>query len=249
MSQQILNVAPHVYCIYTRSYLNCTYLIQTADGVILIDTGMQSDASDTKMAFKKLGIPLHALKAILLTHWHNDHSAGTSELKELTGCITYCHRNEAHYFERKQSSKIRRLADYIPEYGILVLFKGLLGDTVPRQVVIDKLVEDGEIILDRFEVILTPGHTEGHISFYDRQTKILFAGDSLAVVKQKLRLMSKYVTPDKEASKTSIIRSLTGREIEGICPGHREPLLHHIQEEIAEFILYINDLKHWPALG
>ncbi len=249
MAQQIIQVAPLIHCIYTPSYLNCTYLIQTKEGVILIDTGMQSDASDTKMAFKKLEIPLTSLKAILLTHWHNDHSAGTAELKALTGCVTYCHRNEAHYFERKQSSRIRRLADYIPEYGILVLFKGLIGDTVPRQVKIDQLVDDGDVIWDRFEVILTPGHTEGHISFYDKQSKLLFAGDSLAVVHQKLRLMSKYVTPDKDASKTSILRSLSGRDIQGICPGHREPMIHNVEEEISRFISYIHTMKDWPALG
>jgi glyoxylase-like metal-dependent hydrolase (beta-lactamase superfamily II) len=210
---------------------------------------MQSDASDTKLAFEKLQIPLSSLKAILLTHWHNDHSAGTAELKELTACQTYCHYNEAHYFERKQSSKIRRLADYIPEYGILVLFKGLIGDTVPRQVKIDQLVHDGDTILNRFEVILTPGHTQGHISFYDKQTKLLFAGDSLAILHQKLRLMSKYVTPDKEAAKASIIRSLTGRDIQGICPGHREPMIENVQEEISRFTSYLSTLKKWPALG
>jgi len=249
MRQKITPITKDTYCIYTPSYYNCTYLIKRGDAVILIDTGMRSDAKDIKMAMKTLDFPLSEIKTILLTHWHNDHSAGTAELKNLTECTTYCHKEEAKYFERKQSSRLRRLSEYIPEYGILVLFKGLIGDVVPRNVKIDHLVKGNDIILDTFEVIETKGHTEGHISFYDKKSKLLFAGDSLAVIDQKLRLMAGPVTPDKESSKISIINSLTGRDIKGICPGHREPLLQNVNAEIKRFIDYVKTLEKWPLLG
>jgi glyoxylase-like metal-dependent hydrolase (beta-lactamase superfamily II) len=249
MRQKITQITEDTYCIYTPSYYNCTYLIKRDNGVILIDTGMRSDAKDIKMAMKNLHFSLSEIKAILLTHWHNDHSAGTAELKKLTGCATYCHQEEAHYFERKQSSRLRRLAEFIPEYGILVLFKGLIGDVVPRNVKIDCLVKANDIILDTFEVIETRGHTDGHISFYDKKSKLLFAGDSLAVIDQKLRLMAEPVTPDKESSKISIINSLTGRNIKGICPGHREPLLQNVDSEIKRFVEYVKTLEKWPLLG
>jgi glyoxylase-like metal-dependent hydrolase (beta-lactamase superfamily II) len=249
MQQQIIEITKEIYCIYTPSYFNCTYLIKRNGKIILIDTGMRSDAKDIKFAMKKLSLSLSDITAILLTHWHNDHSAGTSELKKLTGCETFCHINEAKYFEKTQSSKIRRVSQYIPEYGILVLFKGLIGDVVPRNVKIDHLVKDGDIILDTFEVIHTKGHTEGHISFYDTESKFLFAGDSLAVIDQKLRLMARPVTPDKESSIISIKRSLANRKIKGICPGHRESLIGDIDSEINNFIDSLNKMEKWPLLG
>lgn len=249
MGQKVIKISEEIYCIYTPSYFNCTYIIYRNQEVILIDTGMKSDASDVKRALIQLNIPLSRIKAILLTHWHNDHSAGTAELKQLTNCETYCHKNEAAYFEKEQSSWIRRLADYIPEYGILVLFKGLLGDTVPRPVKIDKIVQDGDLIHDTFEVVHSPGHTDGHVSYYDKKSKFLFAGDSLAVVRGKLRLMASIVTPDKVKALDSIVRSLTNNDIRVVCPGHREPLTINVNTEINQFLDTIRSQKKWPLLG
>lgn len=250
MGQKIIPVNSDTYCVYTPSYYNCTYIIHRNDNVILIDTGLKSSGSDIKKALKTLNLPLNKVKAILLTHWHNDHAAGTSEIKKLTQCITYAHTNEVKYFEKKQSNPIRRLADYIPEHGLMVLFKGLIGDTVPKKVKIDHTVKDGDILFNDFEVIETPGHTAGHVSFYDMKQRTLFAGDSLAVVHNRLRLMANPVTPDKPSSKISILKSLQGRDIDYICPGHRNPLLKNVKEEISRFTTYVeNSGTKWPLLG
>lgn len=210
---------------------------------------MQSDASDIKKAFKQLSLPVQSVSDILLTHWHNDHSAGTAELKAISNCTIYCQKKEAPYFEKKPSSKIRQLAEYIPERGILVLFKGLLGEVVPRNVKIDRLLSDGDTILNDFIVLESPGHTPGHISFYDKKSKTLFAGDALAVIKQQIRLMAGVVTPDKPTSIRSILQLLEGREINVICPGHREPLVENTPSEINRFVDHIKKMKKWPLLG
>ncbi|WP_114789543.1 MBL fold metallo-hydrolase [Niabella yanshanensis] len=194
-------------------------------------------------------MPVQSVTDILLTHWHNDHSAGTAELKAISNCTIYCQNEEAPYFEKKPNSKIRQLAEYIPERGILVLFKGLLGEVVPRNVKIDQLLSDGDTILNDFIVLESPGHTPGHISFYDKKSGTLFAGDALAVIQQKLRLMAGVVTPDKPASITSILKLFKDRDINIICPGHREPLIENTKPEIARFIRYIQEMKRWPLLG
>lgn len=249
MFQKIERVNHNVFCIYNPSYYNCSYIIKRKDKIVLIDTGMKSNGSDVKKAFQKLGFKLSDITAVLLTHWHNDHAAGTSEVKRLTNCKTYAHLLEKPYFEQEQSNPIRRLADYIPERGLLVLFKGLIGDTVPKKVEIDHLVKNGDLILSDFEVIETPGHTEGHVSYYDRKTKTLFTGDSLAVVKNKLRLMAGPVTPDKPTSIQSILNSINNRDIEFICPGHRTPLTENVKSEIERFSNYVQNLEKWPLLG
>ena len=249
MSTRVKQISEDIYWIYNPSYYNCTYLVKRGDRVILIDTCMQSDASDIKKAFKQLSLPVESISDILLTHWHNDHSAGTAELKAISNCTIYCQKEEAPYFEKKPSSKIRQLAEYIPERGILVLLKGLLGEVVPRNVKIDRLLKDGDEILNDFIVLESPGHTHGHISFYDKKSKTLFAGDSLAVIKQHIRLMAGVVTPDKPASITSILKLLEGRAIHIICPGHREPLVKNTKSEIIRFLDQIKKMKKWPILG
>ena len=247
--QSIVQVREGIYCMYVPSYVNCTYLIHRDDEVIMIDTGMKSDASDVKRALKSLNIPISRIKAILLTHWHNDHAAGTAELKQLTQCATYCHQRDVSYFQKKQSCWIRRLADYIPEHGIFVFFKGVIGDTVPRPAKIDHLVRDGQLLFDTFEVIHTPGHSAGHVSYYDKRSKVLFTGDAMAVVRGKLRLMSSLATPDKDKALQSIRRCLQGREISAICPGHRQPLTNVTRTAINEFLERIGAQRRWPLLG
>lgn len=250
MKRKIIQINEDTYCLYTPSYYNCTYLIHRNNEIVFIDTGMNSEALDVKMALKELDLDASIIKAVLLTHWHNDHSAGTAVVKQLSQCKIFAHKNELAYFQKKQSNPVRRLADYIPEWGAFVLFKGLIGDTVPRKVEIDETVQDGDIVLNDFEVIETPGHTNGHVAYYDKRTKVLFAGDSLAVIDGRLRLMARPVTPDKAAARNSIIKMLSGRNIIAICPGHRNPLTKNVSEETERFI---HHLQHhptsWPLFG
>ena len=54
-------------------------------GVFAVDVGMDSDAEDFLEGMESVGIPPERLRAILLTHWHNDHSAGAAFLKSKFG--------------------------------------------------------------------------------------------------------------------------------------------------------------------
>jgi len=51
--------------------------------------GMDSNAEDFLQGLKLVGIPADRLKAILLTHWHNDHAAGAAFLKRDFGVRVY----------------------------------------------------------------------------------------------------------------------------------------------------------------
>ena len=56
-----------------------------------------------------------------------------------------------------------------------MLFRSSLGDSLVE-------VEEGDVIeteLWPLEVIWTPGHTEGGISLYAREQRILFSGDTV----------------------------------------------------------------------
>lgn len=249
MSLKVIPVNEDTYCVYRASYFNCSYIVKRENGIVLIDTGMKSSGKDVIDAFQELNLKLETIKGILLTHWHNDHAAGTSVVKALTNCQTFAHHLERPYFEEKQSNKFRQLADFIPERGIMVMFKGLIGDTVPKKVQIDQLVADGDLVLEDFEVIESPGHTPGHLAFYDKKQKTLFAGDAFAVIRNQLRLMAGPVTPDKEKSLESINKIFQNREINYICPGHRQPLTQGVPEEIQRFLSYLKTMKKWPLLG
>ena len=165
------------------------------------------------------------IRAILLTHWHNDHPAGAAAIHRLNRAPVYYHRGDLAQFSGQGGARgVRRwISDRIPEMGVLVLAKGLLGESVPEPVMAQHFVEDGEIVLDDFEVIATPGHTPGHVAYFYRPEGALFAGDALAVIDGRIRFMARPVTMDLDAARHSMLECLS-RDPRVVCPGHRAPL-------------------------
>src|SRR5438874_2417512 len=83
---------------------------------------------------------------IFSIHWHNDHSAGASELAKLSSAPVYYHQYESPHLTQQRTppglrTKISRL---IPETGPLVLFKGLLGDAPDNPISATRFVRDGD---------------------------------------------------------------------------------------------------------
>lgn len=102
------------------------------------------------------------LKAVYLTHSHIDHIADAYLYQE-EGIPIYVHILDAENLEHPGS-------DGLPN----VL--GVIG------VKYDGLLEEGDIVSLgelSFQVLLTPGHSPGGLSFYFEKEKILFTGDAL----------------------------------------------------------------------
>lgn len=247
---ELIQVTDRIWCVRHRSYFACSYIEKSNNGLVLIDAGMSSDGKSMFEAIHSLGFRPGSIHAILLTHWHNDHTAGASAVSQLSDAKVFYHERDAPYFSRTsaRTGVLGTLGDWLPELGPLVLFKGLLGNALPRPVSADEHVTDNQVIFDDFEVIETPGHTMGHVCYYFRPEKVLFAGDALAVIGDQLRFMSRPVTPDIKSAHASM-RKCLGRDIEVICPGHRQPLTNGVSEERRRFVTMLEETKRWPLLG
>ncbi len=100
---------------------------------------------------------------VLLTHGHVDHIVGASELCKLSGAKLYVGEQEANLLQDMH-------------LNLSVMFG------TPCRVTPDVLLRDGEIctIADvSFQVISTPGHTEGGCSYYFEDGAFLISGDTL----------------------------------------------------------------------
>jgi glyoxylase-like metal-dependent hydrolase (beta-lactamase superfamily II) len=242
-------VTTGVYCVMRRSYFTCSYLVEHAGGLVAIDAGMKSTGSEMLSAIAEIGRKPGDVRAILLTHWHNDHAAGASVLARMSGAEVYYSSAESQHLSREVASTgIRgRLSAVVPETGPLVLLKGLLGNAPEQPVEATRFVRDGDVV-EGFEVLETPGHTRGHLSYYYRPLRVLFAGDALAVIDGRLRFMSRPVTEDLDAARASMGRCLS-LPIDFICPGHREPLTRDAQAECERMRAHLDRNGHWPLFG
>ena len=64
-------------------------LIETADGLILIDGGLPQSAALIDASIRKLGFDPLQISAILLSHAHFDHAGGIAALQRLSGATVY----------------------------------------------------------------------------------------------------------------------------------------------------------------
>ena len=70
---------------YVGSQDLASYLITTPQGDILINSSLVSSVPLIRKSIEALGFPFSDVKILLISHAHFDHSAGSAEIKKLTG--------------------------------------------------------------------------------------------------------------------------------------------------------------------
>ncbi len=144
------------------------YLVnsQSEDGLVLIDSGMSIDLIKR---ISKLGLNANNIKHCILTHFHIDHTAACSDLKNLSKQVKfYAHDLDADAIEEKGHDSKTAASWYGVDYKPIKLEKRLKGD-----------LENLQLGIYEFQCIHTPGHTPGSISVLVEveSTKILFGQD------------------------------------------------------------------------
>src|SRR5262249_50426918 len=84
-------VAPGVYLLGWTAPA-AAYAVETTDGLVLIDTGLEANAAAVGRQLAVLHLDAARLRAILLTHVHADHSLGAQHLRTQTGARVYAGR-------------------------------------------------------------------------------------------------------------------------------------------------------------
>jgi glyoxylase-like metal-dependent hydrolase (beta-lactamase superfamily II) len=167
------------------------YLVEGDKGNLLIDAGW-----NTPEAFSALnddlrsgGFTFKDIAQIVITHLHPDHYGMAGKLKQLSGAKVALSKIEAGILDSRYVDSdvlLREVFQFLRANGVpRNELRQLSEASMPaREFVIPtepdmKLKAGQKISADPFEfkVILTPGHSPGHICLYEPNRKFLFSGD------------------------------------------------------------------------
>jgi len=196
--------------------VNC-YLIRTAAGHLLIDTGGSNARKALRGGLERAGCMPGSLKLVLLTHGDFDHIGNAAYLRAAFGARIAMHRDDSGMAERGDMFVNRKKPNVL--IGALIPF--FTGFGASERFTPDILLDDGYDLSQHgleAKVISVPGHSRGSIGVLTADGE-LFCGDLFENTKGPA-LNS--IMDDPAAAAASIAR-LETLKIGTVYPGHGQP--------------------------
>ena len=167
------------------------YAFETEKGPYLVDAGWNTDDAFDVLCrgVRTAGFDVADVQGVLVTHIHPDHYGLAGRIRDASGAWVALHPADAAVIHDRYEEP----AELIDRVAVLLRRTGAPEEEVERLreasmpvlpfVVAtqpDVLLEDG----DKPEVpgwdlvaIWTPGHTAGHLCFYERDLRLMLSGD------------------------------------------------------------------------
>jgi glyoxylase-like metal-dependent hydrolase (beta-lactamase superfamily II) len=134
------------------------FLVREDDGFTLVDTTLGGAADDLVAAAAAAS---GSIRRIALTHGHGDHVGSVDALKEKLG-------ESVQVLMPELDARIHA--------GEKVVEGNVPGSWPKLRTRPDGLLSDGDRV-GNLEVVASPGHTPGHVSYVDTRDRTLLAGD------------------------------------------------------------------------
>jgi glyoxylase-like metal-dependent hydrolase (beta-lactamase superfamily II) len=196
----------------TRLGLVNAYLVREDDGLTLVDTMLPRSSKAILGAAERLGAPI---VRIALTHAHGDHVGSLDDLAAaLPGVEVLISARDARLLAKDMS-----LDPGEPDDKLRGGYPG--ARTQPT-----RTFDPGEMV-GSLEVIASPGHTPGHVSFLDRRDGTLLAGDAYSTLggtatpaRPNPRFPLVYFATWHRPTALESARALRALEPKRLAPGH-----------------------------
>jgi glyoxylase-like metal-dependent hydrolase (beta-lactamase superfamily II) len=154
---------PNLLQLTRQGWVNC-YLVREDDGFTLVDTMIGGSAKSIRAAAEEAGAPI---VRIALTHAHADHVGSVDALRgDLPDAELAISQRDSVYLRGDKSPQQGEPPDAKARGGLPKL------ESQPTL-----LLSAGDRV-GSLEVVASPGHTAGHVAYFDTRDRSLIAGDA-----------------------------------------------------------------------
>jgi glyoxylase-like metal-dependent hydrolase (beta-lactamase superfamily II) len=211
------------------------FIVDDGSGLTLIDTMYDDDGHLVLQEITAMGRTARDIKHIILTHAHKSHLGGLAALQQASGATVHAHVSEVDIIAGRR--KATPVSAFPPRKPLAVyhLQLGLAlgrGKHLPCEV--SHLIKAGEKV-GPLEVVHTPGHTPGSLSFWWPEKRALFAGDVIATWPE-FAAGWPGLTLDNDRNLRSVGQLTDFGNAEILCIGHGEPITEGAAQQIKMLV-------------
>lgn len=235
-------VSPRTWYVAGQNWVGC-WLIDTGDGLLLIDTGISESLYLLVDSLAQLGRRPQEIRKILISHAHFDHCGGAAALHALTGAPIWMSREDAKFLAECPAETM------FPECGAHI--QPFVPDAFYSD---DAPVTQGDIAV---HTLLTPGHTIGCTSFFWQErnpvtgaayTVAMHGGVGANTMNDHYYATSRYLTPALRTRFLADAEKLKAIHVDIALPSHPNQIeiLDRAGSYTHESQPYLDDTV-WPA--
>jgi glyoxylase-like metal-dependent hydrolase (beta-lactamase superfamily II) len=234
------------------------YVFESDKGVYLVDAGWNTDEAYAALeaGLATAGYTMADVRGVMVTHIHPDHYGLAGRVREASGAWISLHPADARLIQdryveptdllERVGAMLRRMGAPADEVSVLTSaampVRGLVDPVLP-----DVLLEDGarpDVPGWDLSAIWTPGHTPGHLCFWEPANEVLLTGDHVLPRITPIIAFNPQAGVDPLGDFLAALDKLDAYEPREVLPAHEyrffdlhariEELRHHHAQRLRE---------------
>ncbi len=182
-------------CLFTlhqiKGYIATLYLVEYPDRVLLLDGGARYDAVRIdEYMIREMGRSPADLSLALVSHMHPDHAGGAPLLRRRFKTPIAAHVDIDQWYRGFWGGTQHIVDTLLGHYSARQQFGKLERAWYPKRLKPDFFLSDGQALPDfpDWRAYAAPGHTLYDMVFYNPEEELLYVGDLLIKVGEKVVL-------------------------------------------------------------